>query len=290
MKKIFALILAIALLMTSVAAFAESVEAEKPKGTPNINTFATMKVKYIGGKFNSTTPHLGTDNYYLITLSKPVDRLLINWTEKGAEPEELAVDENLQATAIAWGHKYMPGTTQSYATWGGDKTIEDDEWFRGYDLGTSEKIFTEEKASTAWWWFFNDDTCDNDPPQYYVWTKSPKRVISALECLDENGEFDEYAYDNLVWDYLLQYSDEDLSNVKKDSLEIVRPRVNARGNLIDGSIQFTYKCHTNVVNPYFQTVVATPDQTAFMTVQNGWAVYYNRAGKIVGIELFEGQF
>ena len=51
-KKIITLVLAIALLMTSVVAFAESVETPAWKGTPNINTFATdlkeviMKYEY----------------------------------------------------------------------------------------------------------------------------------------------------------------------------------------------------------------------------------------------------
>ena len=57
---------------------------------------------------------------------------------------------------------------------------------------------------------------------------------------------------------------------------------------MEGSIQGSRVF--NRINRAFQTVVATPDQTAFMTVQGDWAVYYNRSGKIVGIELFEGQF
>ena len=44
------------------------------------------------------------------------------------------------------------------------------------------------------------------------------------------------------------------------------------------------------VNKKLGTVIATPAQAAFLTVQGEWAVYYNRAGKIVGIELFDGQF
>ena len=44
------------------------------------------------------------------------------------------------------------------------------------------------------------------------------------------------------------------------------------------------------VNKKLGTVIATPAQTAYMTVQGEWAVYYNRAGKIVGIEYFDGQF
>ena len=287
MKKIFALILAIALLMTSVAAFAESVEAEKPKGTPNINSFATMKVKYVGGKFNSTTKHLGANNYWEITLSKPVDRLLVKWAEKGAEPEELAVDENLQATAIAWNHRFMPGTTDYYATWGGEEYVSEYEGFLGYDLETSERLYKSHDATLEGW---NNDVCDNDPPQLYTWIKSPYRVIYAQDCLDENGKWDEAAYEAIVKNYILQYSDEDLSNVKKDSLELVRPTIDEDGIVWNGHIRFVYKCHVNNVNHHFQTRNATPDQTAFMTVQNGWAVYYNRSGKIVGIELFEGQF
>ena len=73
MKKIITLVLAVALLMTSVMAFAET------KGTPNINSFAKMTTK--------TDEAAGI---ITITMSKMVDRLLVNWVNKGAEPEELA--------------------------------------------------------------------------------------------------------------------------------------------------------------------------------------------------------
>ena len=90
MKKIITLVLALALVLTSVVAIAEAVEAPAaPKGAPNVNSFATMKTKY------NEKNHIIT-----ITLSKPVDRLLVKWAEKGAEPEELAVGEDLKATAL----------------------------------------------------------------------------------------------------------------------------------------------------------------------------------------------
>ena len=121
MKKIITLVLALALVLTSVVAIAET------HATPNINTFATMKTKY-NEKAGVIT----------ITLSKPVDRLLVKWAEKGAEPEELAVDENLQATALTWGHKYMPGTTQYYATWVDvNQKVTYDATVLGYDVENS---------------------------------------------------------------------------------------------------------------------------------------------------------
>ena len=67
MKKVITLVLAIALLLTSVVALAD--------GTPNINSFAKMTTKTSEG-----------NGVITITLTKPVDRLLVNWAEKGAEP------------------------------------------------------------------------------------------------------------------------------------------------------------------------------------------------------------
>ena len=276
MKKVITLVLALALVLTSVVAIAET------HATPNINSFATMKVKYVGGMFNDSTSHVGANNYYEITLSKPVDRLLICWAEKGAEPEELAVDENLQATAIAWGHKYMPGTFQYYATWSTDGgTITLQEKYVGVDIGTSEKIYqpngVDDKSI-----IFDEDVCDYDAPTAKVWKKAAPRVIPAADCLDAKGAFDEAKWNKAIEDYVTMYPE-------YSDLTIIRPVVNG-AIVVDGFIQGTDPCPIIRKNHHFQTVIATPDQTAFMTVQGERAVYYNRAGKIVGIEYFDGQF
>ena len=300
MKKIFALLLAIAMLLTSVAAFAEEVEAVEepeaveaveepeavepaaPKGTPNINTFATMKVKYMGAKFGNQNWNVG-DNYYLITLSKPVDRLLVKWgpAEKGAEPEELAVDENLQATAIAWGHKYMPGTEQYYATWsenGG--IIVNTEDFEGFNVFTSEEVYDNTRVLLDASLYYDDDPCTWGAPFARVTEFGPYRWFEPWEYTT-NGVVDEDKWDALIAAYIAQYP-------QYRNYEIVEPVVLNGIVTVEGSIQGSRVF--NRINRAFQTVVATPDQTAFMTVQGDWAVYYNRSGKIVGIELFEGQF
>ena len=130
MKKVITLVLAIALVLTSVVALAD--------GTPNINSFATMKVKYHELK----SEPWGAPAYWEITLSKPVDRLLINWSGKGEEPEELAVDENLKATALKGSHKYMPGTSQYYATWVSvNHKVVMDEVYLGKDICSSEEVY-----------------------------------------------------------------------------------------------------------------------------------------------------
>jgi len=280
MKKIFALILAIALVLTSVAAFAEEAEeaveavetveateeveavAEAPKGTPNINTFAKMTVKY-----NES------NRLYTIKLDKAVDRLLIKWADKGVEPEELAVDENLEATAIAWGKKYMPGTFQYYATWsqnGG--SIAHTETWQGYSIKTSEDVYTQNSA-----------IIDNSVAMEDLWAPfgevteyAPLRVLYPVDYMTD-GKFDQAKWDKLVKAYKDQYP-------QYKNYEIEVPTTLDNHGYIQGSRVF------NRINKNFQTVIATPDQAAFLTVQNGWAVYYNRAGKIVGIEFFEGQF
>ena len=68
--------------------------------------------------------------------------------------------------------------------------------------------------------------------------------------------------------------------------------VDATGKTIkvNGSIKLADETFDGIDPKSIQTVIATPGQTAFMTVQGEWAVYYNRAGKIVGIEYFDGQF
>ena len=90
MKKIAALVLALALLCSCTLAMAES------HPTPHISTFAGMSTKDHG-------------TWIEITLTKPVDRLFVNWQGKGEKIEELAVTEDLKASVITVGHKYMPG-------------------------------------------------------------------------------------------------------------------------------------------------------------------------------------
>ena len=286
MKKIVTLVLAIALLMTSVVAIAET------HATPNINSFATMKVKYDE-----------SNRIYTITLSKPVDRLLIKWAEKGAEPEELAVGEDLQATAIAWGHKYMPGTTQRLGT--STFKVAKGEGGVNYNDETSE------------WAYSYSDTTGNKPssPVYFreTTTTGPKMNVYAedwnwdgtpegydIEYVNGEGELDYYFADTLA-EVELFYNN--YTGFQFGKLDVTAPQKfvsegtgkdnfgNKTDELIgykDGSIQG--KNVSRATNTKLGTVVATPAQTAYMTVQGEWAVYYNRAGKIVGIEYFDGQF
>ena len=265
MKKVITLLLALALVLTSVVAIAEEVEAAAPKATPNINTFATMKVKYYGAKFNNVQNWNKNDNYYLITLSKPVDRLLVKWAEKGAEPEELAVDENLKATALTWGHKQMPGTTQYYNTSvkqikgsSDTLTVTYTEKFQGYvDLKTSEKAYAIE------------DSTSSGTKQAGTKYVGPKRVLDNMETYVDEAASYVTLYDFEEYDFAAPYEVYDAKTGEK----IVVP------GYIKGE---KYVPVTSVI--------ATPADTAFMTVQGEWAVYYNRAGKIVGIEYFDGQF
>lgn len=260
MKKVITLVLALALVLTSVVAIAESVEAPAaPKGTPNINTFATMKTKYNEGAGVIT-----------ITLSKPVDRLLVKWAEKGAEPEELAVDENLQATALTWGHKYMPGTTQYYATWVDvNQKVTYDATVLGYDVENSETVYNikdkfsghEDHLAFEYQYVYPEVELDPDAP------------IS-------------------IEDQIASYKAEFVGADEDYIIVLPFEYVDATGKTIkvNGSIKLADETFDGIDPKSIQTVIATPGQTAFMTVQGEWAVYYNRAGKIVGIEYFDGQF
>ena len=265
MKKVITLVLALALVLTSVVAIAEAVEAPAaPKGTPNVKSFATMKTKY------DERNHIIT-----ITLSKPVDRLLVKWAEKGAEPEELAVDENLQATAIAWGHKYMPGTTQYYATWVSvNHKVVMDETYLGKDICTSEDVYKDYVVSES------GKTLAFEHEHLF-----PVRILDSETCPDVSAEIDKY-----MSDYPIAY---DENGDPLGYYDIQKPTVvkDEDGNdvVIPGYIQLIEE-YDGIDPESIQTVIATPDQAAFLTVQGEWAVYYNRAGKIVGIELFDGQF
>ena len=267
---------------------AEEEAAPAPKGTPNINSFATMKVKFVGDQFyagRSVRPETTgfTNNYYLITLSKAVDRLFVNWPDG---LEELAVDENLEATSIAWNHKYMPGTTQYYATWsqnGGSITMG--ETINCPDLETSEYTynFIGVVADNS---LYNDSNyCDSSldgvwAPVLRVTEYGPYRYFVPSEYMTD-GEFDPAKWDALIAAYIAQYP-------QYASYDIERPTIcNYDAEDIEDLPSIQGVRVFNRINTSFQTVIATPSQTAFITVQNGFAVYYNRAGKIVGIEPYE---
>ena len=244
MKKVITLVLAIALLLTSVVALAD--------GTPNINSFDKMTTKTSEG-----------NGVITITLTKPVDRLLVNWAEKGAEPEELQVDENLQATALTWGHKYMPGTTQYYdrsVKWSTGLTVITyaDETFEGYDVKTSERIYAKKDAKTT-----------TEANKIGTKTVGPKRALTDLKT-----------YEKEIASYLALYG------LTLKDCEVVAPKEvikDGAKTVIPGYIK-------GAKTVPISTVVATPAQAAFLTVQGEWAVSYNRAGKIVKIEKFDGQF
>ena len=274
MKKIITLVLALALVLTSVVAIAEAVEAPAaPKGTPNVKSFATMKTKY------DERNHIIT-----ITLSKPVDRLLVKWAEKGAEPEELAVDENLQATALTWGHKYMPGTEQKLGTSTIKDTVQKDWVYDHYDVEKSEDVYKYVTVSQK--------SGDRKNPAYFVET-------TTYEHKDEYWDlFTDEEWAEKVYDYKATYPADDYIIVRPTQAYVEKEGKDYFGN------PTTVKVYLDRVNPgYIQgvsvktevnkklgTVIATPAQAAFLTVQGEWAVYYNRAGKIVGIEYFDGQF
>ena len=239
MKKIITLVLALALVLTSVVAIAESVEAPAaPKGTPNINTFATMKTKY-NEKAGVIT----------ITLSKPVDRLLVKWAEKGAEPEELAVD--LQATALTWGHKYMPGTTQYYATWVDvNQKVTYDATVLGYDVENSETVYN-----------IKDKFSGHEDHLAFEYQYVYPEVV-----LDPNAPIS-------VEDQIASYKAEFVGADEDYIIVLPFEYVDATGKTIkvNGSIKLADETFDGIDPKSIQTVIATPGQTAFMTVQGEWA-------------------
>ena len=269
MKKVVTLVLAIALVLTSVVALAD--------GTPNINSFATMKVKYHELK----SEPWGAPAYWEITLSKPVDRLLINWSGKGEEPEELAVDENLKATALRGSHKYMPGTEQEYVTEIDGVTLNNKNTTNfsatvlGYDVASSEVVYrTSESYSPSYMYTNKVGTVAFEYEYNY-----PTVVLDPDAPISVDDQIDSYKnlYPGFDWEYT-----------------IVRPYTYVTSSGVTISVKGSIVKDSDVLDGIdpesIQAVKATPLQTAFMTVQGEWAVYYNRAGRIVGIEKFDGQF
>jgi hypothetical protein len=339
MKKIITLVLALALVLTSVAAFAET------HATPSFKSFATMTTKTVNGT-------KGVGGYIEITLSKPVDRLLVKWAEKGAEPEELAVDEDLKAYALLWGHKYMPGTTQYY-----DRSVKWSDFhpttppaeevelpvgnLTNYIVVTSEKATTPEgQEYVVIKQAVDHSVSDAVAPvaSLNVTDEFVKEFVTGKDIFKVNakGEFvtdlngnpivDNNKWEQLVKNYKVAHLGE---NEEFDELQFVKPHkvvigtktvVDIFGNahkenvyLKDDLGRDAYEGGylqgfnfdelenpeyvaeepvqpTTPPTPKISTVIATPAQTAYMTVQGEWAVYYNRAGKIVGIEYFDGQF
>lgn len=312
MKKIVTLVLAIALLMTSVVAIAES------KAIPNINTFAKMTTKFIEGSDREA-------KRYEIKLSKPVDKLWILWAEKGAEPDELAVDENLCATALAVEHKYMPGIKQSIGTSSKKSTsqnIEFDYVYTSEDkYGIKKKYYTVEDTGEEEW---------SDKPVYF-YTDEKKAEKWTLEAdYDElTGKIEGYWYSYPVfagydedleepvftykWSYeesldkiALKYekAHDDGYEVKiteptkvvSDKKVVVDKFGNKADEVVgykDGYIQGV-KTKTEV-NKKLATNKATLGDRAFATLEGvtedfaGWLVYRNRFGNFVAIEPYEGQ-
>jgi hypothetical protein len=253
-----------------------------------------MKVKYHELK----NEPWGAPAYWEITLSKPVDRLLINWSGKGEEPEELAVDENLKATALKGSHKYMPGTTQSRKAMpvAPDPKVAYDTVEKGWvEVEPSEWAYKVSKTTTG----------KRDGAVNYVetTTKEEKWVLNEWDLENIDFVIELYKQQYPADEYEIKLPElVTIEKTEKDKFgnTIVKnvPVTDPDGNKMyrEGYIQgfsVTVEQNTKIdlpTAPVVSTVSATPLQTAFMTVQGEWAVYYNRAGRIVGIEKFDGQF
>jgi hypothetical protein len=294
MKKIITLVLAIMLLMTSVVAIAET------KATPNFKTFAEMKVKFIEGN-NSTVKR------YEINLSKPVDKLWVLWAEKGAEPEELGVDENLQATALAASHKYMPGIKQTIGT--SKSTVTKSEVvYKWYDVDPSEDVYDwkylrtkveDPKYPTNPVYFIDEVEKEEEWKLYPIYDAAKNKVVGyeiyvpgedGYEWLDDVETLEEakFIYENWFDGYTANVTEPKKVESKNkvldkfgnfDHYEVI--------GFKEGSMKGVKT--TTSVNKKLATNKATAYDSAFATLEGEWLVYRNRKGTIVGIELYEGQ-
>lgn len=301
MKKIITLVLAIALLMTSVVAIAET------KATPNVNTFATLKTK-----MNEKT-HIWT-----LKFSKPVDKCWVLWTDKGEEAEEVAVGEDLIATVLTWSHKYMPGTKQIYGTNHATDVVTTS-WVDNpdYDAATASEIKYKKAATVA--------AGKRNGVVYYIdtVTKDDEWTIEQFDYKDAKGKIktayevtgktaaDDFTFqtDNIAYikyKYAVEHPGQNLEVTAPSKVTVAQKGTNKWGETVvnnvavkawaddeaslyvDGKIVGTVTVRE--YNPNANTVIATPDQAAIATLQGEFLVYYNRGGNIVGIEPYEGQF
>lgn len=219
---------------------------------PNINTFAEMRVKC-------------NDYGYSFAFSKPVDRLFVIWTD-GTGLQELYIDEDLRAYAFRLNHKYLAGIEEHYSgrrslveIYGGEKLTEDIQ----IDPATGLEAVRE------------------------------TRTYRKIQALEMNSKMEEN-----IAKFKEKY--------KKYIVEIDMPEQmvvevkDANGNVIEVPVldengDFVYTVGEmraySVKIQYYKTNIATPDQRAFVTLQDDeWVVYYNRSGKIVSVEHYENQF
>ena len=247
MKKRIPLILAFALLFTSIAAAAETYP------TPSFTTFAQMRVKC-------------SDTGYSFAFDRPVDRLFVNWTD-GSGLQELLIDEDLRAYAFRAGHKYLAGIQEHFSS-----SKSEIERYRGQTLREDIEIdpVTGLEAIRETRNYQSIQTLKMDDKMEENILKFKKQYSSKYEI-------------EIIEPKLLTVEYTDANGEVKES-----PVVDKDGNLVykDGEMRaFT------VTMRYFKTNIATPDQIAFITLQDDeWVVCYNRSGNIVGVEHYEDQF
>lgn len=253
MKRAAVLILAFFLLLSSTVAFAEN------HPTPPVSTFAEMRVKT-------------SDTAYSIALSKPVDLLFINWTD-GSGLQELLVDEDLRAYAFRAGHKYLAGiqervsTARSTEIYDGKELIYRDiqlDPITGYEIVREVKTYVRKQVLK------HDKDLEKNILEfekryggdYHIELIEPEQVFA--EAQDRNG----------------------------NTVKVPVKDENGDDVYLDGEIKaYTLEIKYNSKESRRKTNVATPDQVAFVTLQEDeWVVCYNRSGQIVKIEYYEGQF
>jgi hypothetical protein len=301
MKKIVTLVLAIALLMTSVVAIAET------KATPNVKTFAELKTK-----MNEKT-HVWT-----LKFSKPVDKCWVLWTDKGEEPEEVAVGEDLTATVLTWSHKYMPGTKQIYGTNHATDVVTTT-WIDNpaYDEATASEIkykkdtkVAEGKRSGVVYYIDTVTKDDEWTIKEFDYKDAKGKIKSAYAVTGKTAE-DDFGFltdniDYIKYKYAVEHPGQNLQVTAPSKVTVAQKGTNKWGETVENkvavkqwaddeeSIYVDGKIYgTTTVreyNPNANTVIATPDQAAIATLQGDFVVYYNRGGNIVGIETYEGQF
>lgn len=282
MKRFFVLVLSLVLLLTSVAVIAEGDIADADvyelpvvHATPHVNSFARIKVQYDEAV-----------KLYTLTLSKPVDRILINWAEPGAEPEEVYFNDELVCYVFATGHKYRPGVEQRYVT---DTTVETVtmKYKLNNETGKQEVVVDKRVVDE------HKDPITRRNIIYKTVTIQPVVQLNYNEDFELKiaaymNEFPGLKYEIVRPDIV--YFDKEVVDAFGNKITVKEVMHDDNGNVVYSTGYIKGYSEETEFSPVMGTTVYGSKQIAFMTVQGEWAVYYNLKGTIVDVLYYEGQF
>lgn len=254
----------------------EKSDVAEVHATPYVNSFARLKVEYDE-----------TVDLYTLTLSKPVDRLLVNWGEVDAEPEEVYFNDGLVCYFFGTGHKYRPGSQQRLVTAMTVETInlkvfnegKEDEYI---DVG-SRTVDTQKDPVNGKIMIYK--TITYQPVEELKYGDDVQAIISQYERTYPDLDYE------IVLPEIVYYEKTDGTDQWGNPNEPVKIQmVDDKGNVVTTKGYIKGYSETIDYHPFLGTTLYGPKLVAFMTVQGDWAVCYNFKGQVIDISYYTGQF